>query len=168
MTVSRQTRWLICGFECLAAIILQSLPCPVLEIFGSRSVLAVAGALSIAAFESEVPSIIFAALCGVLSDISCSGMIGLYSVVLTVACYCMSLLFENFFKRRLFTVAAVSFAAIVIVLTMQFIVFHLMRGYSDGWHIFTNHYIPRMFCTLLAVPVFYGLEYILFSHAGAG
>ena len=160
MIISGKTRYLIYSFECLAAFVLQSVPCCAIEISGAKGALTVSLALSIAVFEGEVVSILFAAICGVISDISFSGTIGFFSIAMTIVCYFISLLFENYFKRNLFTVLIVSFAGIVLVLSLHFFIFFVIRGYTDGWQFFIKHYIPRIFCTLLAVAVFYGIECI--------
>ena len=162
MTVKGRIRYLLYAFECFAAFLLQSLPFPALELFGARAALVLSAAFSIAFFESQVTSVIFAAMCGVLTDISYCGSIGFFSVIMPAACYSVSLLFENFFKRNLFTVTAAAFAGIAAVMFIHFFVFYLMRGYPDGWQFFAKRYIMRILCTLLAVPVFYGMDLLFF------
>ena len=57
------------------------------EIFGGRPLMLISFALCIASFENTLPSVIFGALCGVLTDISFDGSIGYFAFALTIVCY---------------------------------------------------------------------------------
>ena len=67
------------------------------EIFGGRPLMLISLALCIASFENTLPSVIFGALCGVLTDISFDGSIGYFAFALTIVCYAENFVFSKYF-----------------------------------------------------------------------
>ena len=59
-------RYLAYALEILIFCVLQDTPKLMPEIFGAKPLLLAALALSIAAFENKIPSLVFGALCGIL------------------------------------------------------------------------------------------------------
>lgn len=71
------------------------------EIFGGRPLMLISLALCIASFENTLPSVIFGALCGVLTDISFDGSIGYFAFALTIVCYAENFVFSKYLYRHL-------------------------------------------------------------------
>ncbi len=67
------------------------------EIFGGRPLMLISLALCIASFENTLPSVIFGALCGVLTDISFDGSIGYFAFALTIVVLCGKLCIQQIF-----------------------------------------------------------------------
>lgn len=148
-------RYLLYSLEIFIALLMQSVPYPVFELYGAKALFLLPAAVTAAVFENEVPAVIIAAVCGVLADISYSGTIGLFSVMLTVGCFGVNIIFDRLFTERLITVMLVSGAVIIVLLLMHFLIYCVFAGYSDLQRLFAGHCMPRTMHTLLAVPVFY-------------
>ena len=86
------------------------------EIFGGRPLMLISLALCIASFENTLPSVIFGALCGVLTDISFDGSIGYFAFALTIVCYAENFVFSKYFVPSFVTVIVFSFAAVMTVM----------------------------------------------------
>ncbi len=125
------------------------------EISGGRAVLLIPAALSIAVFENDIASMIFAALCGYLADCSYSGTVGFYAVCLVVICFFVSVLTHEYIQTNIFTVMCISFVAVSIIIFLQFVFYYLAAGYDYAWQFFLKHYVSRIVCTSAFMPVFY-------------
>ena len=147
----------------MLAFIIQSVPCLMPEICGGRAVLLIPAAVCIAVFEDDITSMIFAVICGYFTDCSYSGTVGFYTVCLVVICYIISVLTYEYIQTNIITVLCVSFFAVSAVITMQFMLYYLAKGYDCAWQFFLKHYVSRMIYTFAFVPVFYGIIRLLNS-----
>ena len=67
--------------------VLQASPNLMPELFGSKPLLLLPFALAVASVENEVPSLVFGAVCGSLTDIAYGGGVGYFAIILTLVCY---------------------------------------------------------------------------------
>lgn len=132
-------------------IVLQSTPDLFPEIFGSKPLLLIAMALSIASKEDKIPSLIFGAVCGVLTDIATGGSIGFFAISMTLICYAESHIFSTYFASNLLSVLIVGIITVPLLISLYFFVFTVLSGISDSGALFVNHYISRIIYTFLMI-----------------
>ena len=113
-------------------------------------------ALCIASFENILPSVIFGALCGVLTDISFDGSIGYFAFALTIVCYAENFVFSKYFVPSFVTVIVFSFAAVMTVMLIYYLLFVLIAGLDSGCVLFVRHYISRILYTFaVTIPLYF-------------
>ncbi len=149
--------------EILLCYIIQSTPGLTLEVFGGRPVLMIPIAMTVAVFEGEIPSIIFGVICGLMADSGYSGPMGYYAIMLSVLCYIVSILMENYIRTNLLTAVLIGVISIPIIIVGQFLLFYVVMGYGYAMEYFVAHYISRIIYTFAFVPVFYGINRFIVS-----
>lgn len=144
------------GLLVLVMFVLQA-SCAVLpEIFGSRPLLLPALAFAVALNEDKVPSLIFGAVCGALTDLASDGTIGYFAVVLTLICYFESHIFSNILVPNFVSAFLFAAAATAVSVGGYFLIFRLAAS-AESWHIlFLNHYISRIiYSAAVFVPIYF-------------
>ena len=137
-------------------LVLQSTPNLMPEIFGSKPLLLVATALCIASKEDKIPSLIFGAVCGVLTDIATGGSIGFFAFLLTLICYAEAHIFSTYFASNIISVMIVVVITVPILIFFYFLIFIAFAGVPNCWIHFANHYISRIVYTfLMIIPLHY-------------
>ncbi|MGN0501421.1 MAG: rod shape-determining protein MreD [Ruminococcus sp.] len=134
--------------------ILQATPDLMPELFGSKPLLLLPLALAISSVEKEVPSLVFGAVCGGLTDLASGGGIGYFAIILTLICYFESHVFSTYFVPNIFSATVHSAIATVLSIGVYFLIFKVFSGIPD-WHIlFVNHYISRIVYTfVMFIPI---------------
>ena len=145
-------------------LVLQSTPNLMPEIFGSKPLLLVATALCIASKEDKIPSLIFGAVCGVLTDIATGGSIGFFAFLLTLICYAEAHIFSTYFASNIISVLIVGIITVPVLVFLYFSVLTIFAGISDYWVHFANHYISRIIYTFLMIIPIYFLNSFLYKN----
>ena len=143
------------SLEVILLAVLQSTPKLLPELFGAKPFLLFALALSVAAFEDFIPSIIFAAVCGAVSDLNSAGNIGYFAITLTLICAAVHYFTRTYLNATLFTFVITSAVSIFAVMLFYFIIFRAFSSGADAWALFGSHYVPRMILTLLSAIILY-------------
>lgn len=156
-------RYFAYTLEILIFYVLQGTPSLVPEFFGSKPLFLIPIAISIAARERLIPSIVFGAVCGILTDTG-SGGVGYFAVLLTLVCFIEANAFENYFVPSFVTVSIIGIIAIPVTIGLYFLIFRVIAGIPDCGYLFVHHYISRILYTLVMLVPFYFLNYSLKSH----
>ena len=127
-------RYALYGIEIMICFALQVTPAALPEVFGGKAVLLLSLALSFGVFEKELPAMLLAVVCGFLTDCAYSGTVGFYVIMLVIACFTISLLFQEYFRKSMLTVMLTAFAAVPVILILQFLIFYVSAGYPDRWY----------------------------------
>ena len=134
--------------------ILQATPNLMPEFFGSKPLLLLPLALAISSIEKEVPSLIFGAVCGGLTDLAAAGGIGYFSILLTLLCYFESHVFNTYFVPNIFSATVYSAIATVLSIGIYFLIFKVFSSIPDWQILFVKHYISRIVYTfVMFIPV---------------
>ncbi|MCH5299697.1 MAG: rod shape-determining protein MreD [Ruminococcus sp.] len=158
-------RYFSYGIEILILYILQGTPNLIPEIYGGKPVLLICTALTIAAFEKEVPALFFGLGCGVLCDLAISNTIGYFAVVLTALCYLEAIIFNSVMVKNFLNTMLYAFCSCVLVIGLYFVFFFIFKGYTDIIYYFTNHYISRIIYTFVCVFPIYFLNMFIFTQS---
>lgn len=148
-------KYLAYALEVILLAVLQSTPKLMPEIFGAKPFFLLALALSITAFEEFIPSIVFAAVCGTVSDINSGGNIGYFAISFTLVCAAVHYISGTYLNDTLFTFIITSAAAVLLLLGFYFVIFRAFGGGDGIWSLFIGHYIMRIILTLLCAVILY-------------
>lgn len=149
------------GLLVLLAFVFQASTSFLPEIFGGKPLLLPALAFAIASFEDKVPSLIFGAVCGTLTDLASSSSVGYFAILLTLLCYFESHIFSNIFVPNFFSAFVFSTASTVVLIGGYFLFFKLFAS-VDGWQVlFVNHYISRIiYSAAVFVPIYFVVKFV--------
>lgn len=156
-------RYLAYALEILIFYILQGTPNFIPEIFGGKPLLLIPAALTIAAAENKIPSLVFGAVCGILTDIGSGGSVGFFAVFLTLLCYLEAHIFENYIIPSVFTVTAVSAVAVPCIICLYFLLFVILPGTEEFGYLFVHHYISKTVYTFAMTVPFYFLNRFFYN-----
>lgn len=141
--------------------VLQATPSLMPEIFGSKPLLLVPFALSLASVENKIQSLVFGAVCGVLTDIASSGGIGYFAIALTLLCYFEAHIFEAYFVPGVLSALVYSAASVTVLIMIYFLLFKVFAGIGNLGVLFVNHYISRIVYTaLMFIPICFLTRFI--------
>lgn len=142
----------------LLLYILQGTPGLIPEIFGARPVLLIPAAFCMAAFEKQIPALFFSLACGVLCDLSSTGVIGFFSFGLTLTCFLEAELFERYIVRNFLNTVLVSFLGCTALLCLYFLIFVLPQDFAGGFYYFLRHYVSKILYTFVFTAPLYALN----------
>ena len=151
----KAVRYFAYSIELLALFILQETPGLIPAVFGSRPVLVLPAALSIAMFEGQSASMAFGIAGGVLIDFGLGSMLGFHALLLAAGCYLISLVAENLFQTNFLTYLLLSSAAGAAVFLLQWVFFFVLSGYAHAGYALWAHYLPIFCYTTAFAPLLY-------------
>ncbi len=144
--------------------VLQGTPKLMPEIFGGKPLMLISLAVAIASVEDKTPSLIFGAICGVITDISSGGMIGFFAILLTLICYFESHIFSTYFVSRFISVMVYALVFIPLLIGVYFLMFTAFAGIPDSGVLFVNHYISRILYTVaMTIPIYFLTKLIFYN-----
>lgn len=155
-------RYFAYTLEILIFYVLQGTPNLVPELFGSKPLLLIPIALTIASRERVVPSLVFGAACGVLTDIGSGSSVGFFAITLTLVCFAEVSIYENYLVPSFLTVGIISVVSVPCIIGIYFLFFRFFAGIDDCGYLFVHHYISRIVYTLVMTIPFYYLNRLLY------
>lgn len=159
-------KYLAYALEVVILYVLQDTPKLIPQLWGGKPLLLVVLALAIAANENQIPSIIFGAVCGVLTDIS-GGGVGYFGIVLTLVCFLESEIFKKYLVVSLWSVLVYAFAAVLVIVCVYFVIFRLLAGIDGAGGLFVSHYLSRIIYTTACIIPLYFLNSFLYRNPGS-
>lgn len=155
-------KYLAYALEIVILYVLQDTPNLIPQLFGGKPLLLVVLAISIAARENQIPSTVFGAVCGVLTDIS-GGGIGYFGIMLTLVCYFEAELFKKYIVVSFRMVLLYAVAASAVLVGLYFVIFRMLAGVEGAGELFVSHYLSRMVYTLVCIVPLYVLNGFLYK-----
>lgn len=157
-------RYVAYGLEILILYILQGTPVFLPEIAGGKPLILIPVALTIAFFENEIPAMFFGLASGALLDIGTGGNIGYYTVMLTIICFAIGVIFRDYMVVSFLNAMAFCSAISVGLICINFVVFYIFSGKAEAGTYFVNHYISRIIYTIVISPIFYYVNKGLYKN----
>ena len=153
-------RYVVISVLLLLLWLLQSTPKLLPELFGAKPFLLLAAALAFSACSEPIPSVIIAAVCGVLADVSATGGVGYFSIAFVLVCFAQASILGTYLNRNLLTAAVFSAGAIAAVLSLHYLLFKILPN-ATGGALFLTATLPRMLYTFLTFVPIYGLMHLI-------
>lgn len=147
--------------ELLVIYVLQMTPGLVPEIGGGRPVLLIPAALTIAMFEGDIGGMVAGIVAGLLIDMGGTDLLGFHGVLLAVLCFAVGALTMKTFRTNLLVSLLAAFAAIPLVLALQWLFFFVLPGYDGAVYVFVSSILPKMLYTFAVTPIFYGFNRVV-------
>lgn len=157
-------RYVAYSLEILLLFILQTTPFLLPEIGGSKPILLIPTALTIAFFEEEIPALFFGLSCGVILDLSVSNNIGYYAFTLTLISFIVSQIFRDYMVVNFLNSLAFSGIFVTLIILVYFLLFYVGAGKSEAGYYFVHHYISRVIYTIATAPMLYGINRFLYKN----
>lgn len=143
--------------EILVLFTLQETPGLMPELFGARPVLVLPAVLTAAFFVGEKAALAFGVLGGLLCDFGFSGTLGFHALVFGALCFFLSVLVQVYLQANLVTALLAGFCGIGVTVLLQWLFFYYF-SFSQPGYVFTHHHLPKLFYTLLFIPLCYLLN----------
>ena len=89
-------------------------------------------ALAVAVFEGEFAGAVFGAVCGLMWDWLAGRTVGMLALELLLLCFAVSAVMQLYFKNSAANFALIASAAALLVLTLDWLFFYYMPGYSGA------------------------------------
>ena len=111
-------------------------------------------ALAVAVFEGEFAGAVFGAVCGLMWDWLAGRTVGMLALELLLLCFAVSAVVQLYFKNSAANFALIASAAALLVLTLDWLFFYYMPGYSGAASRWLWFVLPT---AALSVPVCFPL-----------
>lgn len=145
-------RFFAYGLEIVILYVLSGIPGFLPSFSGNKPALLIPVALTIAVFESEIPSMIIGMVCGMLLDTGFTASIGYYTLTLTVICFVIGYCARNFFVTNFLNAMIIGALTTLALLLIHFVIFTLLAKTPDAGLYFLKHYLFRIIYTLIFLP----------------
>ena len=107
-----------------------------------------------AVFEGEFAGAVFGAVCGLMWDWLAGRTVGMLALELLLLCFAVSAVVQLYFKNSAANFALIASAAALLVLTLDWLFFYYMPGYSGAASRWLWFVLPT---AVLSVPVCFPL-----------
>ncbi len=160
-------RYIAYSIEILLLFILQTTPRLLPELFGSKPLLLIPAAITIALFENEITAMFFGLACGLMLDLGYSDNIGYFTIILTVSCFFIALVFRDYLVVGFLNATVFNAIFCAGIILLYFLFFYIFAGKGDVLFYFTHHYISRIIYTFLCGIVLYFINKFLYKNLRA-
>lgn len=157
-------------FEIILIFVFQHNPLFSLQILGVKSILLIPAFVSMCMFMNKKEAIIYAILTGAFLDMELSNVFGLHIVLLFLCGYTIFYLSENFINVNMINTVIMSFVVTLIIVSVRFLLFYVLKGYPDVLYALENHYLPSILHTVIITPIMYlfNRSIFYFTHEKGG
>ena len=114
-------------------------------------------ALAVAVFEGEFAGAVFGAVCGLMWDWLAGRTVGMLALELLLLCFAVSVLVQLYLQVNPGNFAAVSTATALVVLSLDWLFFYYMPGYSWALSRWLTFVLPSAVMTLVPSLVLFSL-----------
>ncbi len=143
------------GFIIVLAAILQNTPHVMPQMFSSNAMLLIPVVVSVAMFESEVVSLVFGLIAGLLWDFTSSEGHFFHSIILCVAAFFISMLVRRRVRNTLFGSIVLTFITVFVHNTLYWILFVLIPNVVGAGSAYFRFYFLSCIYTMLVGIVIY-------------
>lgn len=152
----KYVRYLAYFIEIIVLYIVEQVPNFVPGINGAKPLIVLPVVIVVALFEGEKAGLAFGFLTGLLLDISSTGRIGFYTMVLALVAFFVAILARYTIESLNFVNVLVGCAvAVAVVYALHFLVMFVIKGHKELIYALTNYYFFGALYTLLMAPVIY-------------
>ena len=112
--------------------------------------------LAVSAAEGEFAGAIFGAVCGLMWDYTAGRTAGLLAFELLLFCFLLSAVMQLYFKTSAANVVLLETAAVLLVLSLDWLLFYYMPGYSGAVERYLWFVLPTAALTIPVCLVLFG------------
>ena len=145
----------ILGLIIVIAALLQNTPGVMPQMFSANAMLLIPVCVSIAMFESEIVSLVFGLIAGLLWDFTASEGHFFHSIVLCIAAFFVSMLVRRRIRNTLFGSMVLTFATVFLHNTVYWILFVLAPQAQGAGGVYFRFYFLSCIYTVITGIVIY-------------
>lgn len=146
-------KWICYALLGLLCAVLQTTP-GLFQLGAAKPLWLLPLALAVAVFEGEFAGVVFGAVCGLMWDWLAGRTVGMLALELLLLCFAVSAVMQLYFKNSAANFALIASAAALLVLTLDWLFFYYMPGYSGAASRWLWFVLPT---AALSVPVCFPL-----------
>ena len=146
---SQIIKWVCYTLLMLLCTVLQTTP-GLFQLGGAKPLWLLPLALAVAVEEDEFAGGIFGAVCGLMWDYTAGRTVGMLALELLVFCFLLSAVMQLYFKTSIPNFALLASAASLLVLSLDWLFFYYMPGYSGAVERYLWFVLPTV---VLTIPV---------------
>ena len=143
---SQITKWVCYALLMLLCTVLQTLP-GLFRLGEAKPLWLLPLALAVAVEEGEFAGGIFGAVCGLMWDYTAGRTAGLLAFELLLLCFLLSAVMQLYFKTSAANVVLLETAAVLLVLSLDWLFFYYMPGYAGAGERFLWVVLPSALMT---------------------
>ncbi len=145
----------ILGFIIVLSAVLQNTPGVMPRMFSASAMLLIPVVVSIAMFESEVVSMVFGLVAGLLWDSTASEGHFFHSIVLCVCAFFISMLVRRRVRNTLFGSMVMTFGVVFIHNTLYWLLFvFIPHAEGAGGAYFSFYFLSCVYTVLVGIAVY--------------
>ena len=114
-------------------------------------------ALAVAVFEGEFAGAVFGAVCGLMWDWLAGRTVGMLALELLLLCFALSVLVQVYLQGSTWNFALISTGTALVVLSLDWLFFYYMPGYSWALSRWLTFVLPSAVMTLVPSLVLFSL-----------
>lgn len=146
---SQIIKWVCYTLLMLLCTVLQTTP-GLFQLGGAKPLWLLPLALAVAVEEDEFSGGIFGAVCGLMWDYTAGRTVGMLAFELLVLCFLLSAVVQLYFKASAANFVLLALAASLLVLSLDWLFFYYMPGYSGAVERYLWFVLPT---AVLTIPV---------------
>lgn len=150
---SQILKWVCYAVALFVCAALQTTP-GLLQLGQAKPLFILPLCLAVAVYEGEFAGALFGAVSGLLWDYTAGRTVGMLALELLLLCFAVSAVVQLYFKNSAANFALIASAAALLVLTLDWLFFYYMPGYSGAASRWLWFVLPT---AALSVPVCFPL-----------
>lgn len=150
---SQILKWVCYAVALFVCAALQTTP-GLLQLGQAKPLFILPLCLAVAVYEGEFAGALFGAVSGLLWDYTAGRTVGMLALELLLLCFAVSAVMQLYFKNSAANFALIASAAAMLVLTLDWLFFYYMPGYSGAASRWLWFVLPT---AVLSVPVCFPL-----------
>ena len=150
---SQILKWVCYAVALFVCAALQTTP-GLLQLGQAKPLFILPLCLAVAVYEGEFAGALFGAVSGLLWDYTAGRTVGMLALEMLLLCFAVSAVMQLYFKNSAANFALIASAAALLVLTLDWLFFYYMPGYSGAASRWLWFVLPT---AALSVPVCFPL-----------
>ena len=159
---SQITKWVCYALLMLLCTVLQTLP-GLFRLGEAKPLWLLPLALAVAVEEGEFAGGIFGAVCGLMWDWLAGRTVGMLALELLLLCFALSVLVQVYLQGSTWNFALISTGTALVVLSLDWLFFYYMPGYSWALSRWLTFVLPSAMMTLVPSLVLFSLVRHIYS-----
>lgn len=154
---SQLFKWVCYALLALLCAVLQTTP-GLFQLDAAKPLYLLPLALAVAVFEDAFSGAVFGAVLGLLWDWVAGRTVGMLALELMLLCFAVSAVVQLYFKNTVFNFTVIATAAGLAVLTLDWLFFYYMPGYSGAVLRYLRFVLPTAALTVpVCIPLFWAV-----------
>ena len=159
---SQRLKWGCYILLLVVCTVLQTMP-GLFQLGAAKPLYLLPLALAVSVFEGEFAGAIFGAVCGLMWDWLAGRTVGMLALELLLLCFALSVLVQVYLQGSTWNFALISTGTALVVLSLDWLFFYYMPGYSWALSRWLTFVLPSAMMTLVPSLMLFSLVRHIYS-----